>query len=706
MLGLLLGAGLSVLAFVTTGGTTDGTNLGPNTWAQIVLVLIAAGLGITAVLVCARSRVWGAVSLCLLATLAGLTVLSISWSVQPENSWLDANLMISYVAAFGGGLALARIAPEHWRAIVVAVAVVSIVVSAYALLSKVFPATVYPSQTLFGARLSGPFGYWNAVGLMAALGLPACVWLGARRDGPSVLRVLSVPAIGVLVVTIVLASSRGAVVAALVGLACWFLLVPLRLRGVLVLALGSVAGGLVTLWALGSTAITTSGQSLQARIAAGHHFGLVLVGMLVVSLGFGVGAAFAADRVVLSDGARRRIGIALLALLACVPVVAAIGLSASSRGLTGEISHEWNQLTGTDVGAAGLGPGTGRLLNAGNLHAQYWSEGIKIGEHDLLKGVGGLGFGVASQRYSATSDVAANAHSYVIETFADFGLLGLVVSIALLVAWAVAAARAVGLRRSAPEPALAPTEPSGAAGPAPSPTASTTPEPAPGRWAAERAGLLTLLSVVVIFGVHSTIDWTWFIPGLAVPALLCAGWLAGRGPLDRPVGRAPRPRPPLLREPRDGLPRRLQRAVVAAPGRVAAVAAIAALALVCAWTVWQPLRSSNADAAALAAFEANHPGAALADIRSAATIDPFSTEPFYYQWDIYSLLGDTAAARAALAAEVALQPSDAATWLQLGQYDATLGQRRRAISELEAALRLFPHDLATQNALAQAQSGG
>ena len=35
--------------------------------------------------------------------------------------------------------------------------------------------------------------------------------------------------------------------------------------------------------------------------------------------------------------------------------------------------------------------------------------------------------------------------------------------------------------------------------------------------------------VVVVFGAHSLVDWTWFVPGTAVPALLCAAWVAGRG---------------------------------------------------------------------------------------------------------------------------------------------------------------------------------
>jgi hypothetical protein len=700
---LTLGAALCALTFITTGGT----DLGPNTWAQIALVLLAAVLGIAAARVSARGRAWGAASLGLFAALAVLTLLSISWSVQPDNTWLDGNLTLSYLAAFGGGLALARMAPERWAAIIGAVVVLTVVVSGYALLGKVFPTTIAPSQTLLGARLSAPFGYWGAVGLIAALGLPACVWLGARRDGSPILRALAVPAIGVLVATILLSYSRGPLLAALIGVACWFVLVPLRLRGTLVLGLGVIGGGAVMLWALGSPGITSDGQTMHAQTAAGHTFGLVLVAMLVVSFVAGLVAARRADRAPLSEHHRRRVGAALLALLACVPVVAVIALSVSARGFTGEISYAWSKLTSTNVGSGGNS--ASRLLAEDNSHARYWSQGIKVGDHALLKGVGGLGFGTASLRYSDAHGSAANAHSFLIETFADFGLIGLAVTIALLVAWGVAAARAVGSRR----PSLVWLRSRGRSSPG---------EPVPER-AAERAGLLTLLAVVVIFGVHSAIDWVWFIPGLAVPALVCAGWLAGRGPLAQPVGRAAHPGSGDSLAPGEpsGAPSAGKRtfatraramitapyrAFRAAPGQTAAIAAITAIALLCAWNIWQPLRATDAEAAAEAALLANHPAAALADARSAAAFDPLSIWPLYYESDTYSLvLGDPAAARAALQADVKLQPANPATWLWLGRYDVAIGQPREAIAALQAALYLYPQDPAgIPSLIAKAQS--
>ena len=92
-------------------------------------------------------------------------------------------------------------------------------------------------------RLRAPLDYWNAVGLIAALGLAPCLWAGARPDGNRIVRALTVPAIAMLLLTLVLSYSRGALIVAIAGLALWFAVVPLRLRGALVLGLGAARRG-------------------------------------------------------------------------------------------------------------------------------------------------------------------------------------------------------------------------------------------------------------------------------------------------------------------------------------------------------------------------------------------------------------------------------------------------------------------------------
>ena len=72
---------------------------------------------------------------------------------------------------------------------------------------------------------------------------PACLWLGARRSGHAALNALAYPALGLLFVALLLAYSRGALLALAFGCALWFAIVPLRLRGVAVLATSAVCGG-------------------------------------------------------------------------------------------------------------------------------------------------------------------------------------------------------------------------------------------------------------------------------------------------------------------------------------------------------------------------------------------------------------------------------------------------------------------------------
>ncbi|MGI8410985.1 MAG: tetratricopeptide repeat protein [Solirubrobacteraceae bacterium] len=679
-LGLGLTAGLASVAFLTSGGV----NLAPNTWAEIALTLLAAVLAAWTVLRGRAGRAWGGVTMGLILAVAGLTYASIAWSVAPSDSWVEANRTLSYVAAFAAALTLARIAPQRWPAVVGAVAAVATIVSGYALLVKVFPAALDPNDLL--GRISAPFDYWNASGLIAALGLPACLWAGARRGagqgevgarpgtGERALRALSVPAIGVLVAAIVMSYSRGALLAAGLGLGCWFALVPLRLRGALVLILGAAGGAAISLWALSRHQFTHDHASLASRITAGHGLGLVLIGVLVLLSVAGLAATFAIDRWSLAPRERRRIGLVLLSCLALIPVGGVAGLAASSRGLTGEVVHFWATLTNPH---SGVSDNPGRLVELGSTRPLYWSQGLKVGEHALVNGAGARGFGIAARPYVHASSPVQDAHSYVIETFADFGLIGLALNLALLVAWAIAAARAVDTR----------------AGP-------RTPEQA-----AERAGLLTLLVVVIMFGLHSAIDWTWFVPGTALPALVCAGWLAGRGPLGPPAGRpGPAFGPPLgppgpTIRPAPGL-----RRPTAAPGRYSAVLALAALALLAAWVIWQPLRSANADNAAIAALIHGNSGAAMADARAAVARDPISVAPLQDLSAVDVVLGNLAGARAEIAHATAIQPANPATWQALGEFDLRHHHASTALPALERARRLDPSSFTTFTDLAQARS--
>ena len=92
-----------------------------------------------------------------------------------------------------------------------------------------------------------------------------------------------------------------------------------------------------------------------------------------------------------------------------------------------------------------------------------------------------------------------HAHGYVVQTAADLGVVGLLASVALL-------AGVARRDRAHARLALPGSRAAGAAAGARGldPRVSFGPE---------RVALATLATVVVVFGVHSFVDWTWFVPG-------------------------------------------------------------------------------------------------------------------------------------------------------------------------------------------------
>ena len=220
----------------------------------------------------------------------------------------------------------------------------SVVVCGYALLTKVFPGALNPDEIY--ARLREPFGYWNAVGLMAAAAGPACLWLGARRSGHAAVSALAYPALGLLIVALLLAYSRGALLALAVGCALWFAVVPLRLRGVAVLATSAFCGGLVAFWAFASNPLSTdnvaAGRSRVGRPRARHRRSSPCSLVLLVA---GLAIGFASAQRAPSLEARRQAGVLVLVVLALVPIALVGALALSSRGLGGSLSNGWTNLT-------------------------------------------------------------------------------------------------------------------------------------------------------------------------------------------------------------------------------------------------------------------------------------------------------------------------------------------------------------------------
>ena len=621
LLPLGIGAVLAAIALRAGGGL----QLQPTTEVEMALEL-GGGVVAAGALLAGRDRraAYGIPALLCFGALVAFTIASILWSVNPSDSWQEASRTLSYAVVFGVAMAFARFAPHRWAALVGGTVVASTIICGYALLTKVFPGALNPDEVY--ARLREPFGYWNAVGLMAALGAPGCLWLGARRDGHAAINALAYPALGLMLLTLLMAYSRGGLLALLIGLVVWFALVPLRLRGVAVLAASAGGALLVAIWAFGQDGLSKDRMAIDQRAAAGHELGLLLIVLVAGLLAAGLAIGFAAARRAPRSDIRRAAGITILVALALVPIAGAGALAFSTRGLGGSISHGWKQLTDPHASTPPNDPG--RLTAIGSVRARYWNEALKMWKGHPMKGVGAGGYATLRPRYRQDDLDVRHAHGYVVQTLADLGITGMLISVALVAFWLIAATSAIGRRRLEWLRDFPP----------------------------ERIGLLTLLSVVVIFAAHSFADWTWFVPGNAVVALVCAGWLAGRGPLvPEPVAS------------HRGLAERM-RAGMRVPQRAAPAAGALLVALIAAWATWQPLRSQNSMDDALAALESKNVKAARADAQAAQDRNPLAVEPLFVRSVVEQQAGDPAGARRALEDAVKLQPTNSEPWLRLADY--------------------------------------
>jgi O-antigen ligase/Tfp pilus assembly protein PilF len=614
----------------------------------------------------------------LLLAFTALTALSVAWSVRPDASLIDTGRMLAYAALFGACVALARAAPGRWAALIGAVTLASVVVCGYALLTKVFPAQLDHNDIY--SRLRAPYDYWNAIGLTAAMGLIGSLWLGARRGGHALLRALAYPATGLLMVTLMLAYSRGALLAALVGIALWVCIVPLRLRGATLLIVAGVCAGVVVGFDFSTHALSANEVGISARVHAGRQLGVLVVAMLLVLAAAGVAINFLTGRRAPRPALRRRAGTILIACLAVAVVAFAGALALSHRGFTGTISHDVRSLTDPNAPVPANTPS--RLTAIGSVRARYWKEALQIFSAHPVLGAGAASYETARLRYRKEALDVRHAHGFIVQTLSDLGAIGLALVLALLAVWLAAAGRCTHpfnrrwrawRWRSAPQP-----------------------------YTPERVGMLSLLCLVVVFGVHSLVDWTWYVPGNACVALACAGWLAGRGELgasERGAQEGAGTRSPITL--------RLPQLASVSPVQWAAAVAIAALALLSAWVQWQPQRSAEASAQALATLERHRPAAAVAQARAGVAHDPLSAEALLALATVQSATGEAGFARQTLERAVRLQPSNPASWQALGEYDLT-GNPQAALRELRAALYLNPRSVPVQNLYVEAlrASGG
>jgi hypothetical protein len=468
---------------------TNNGGYAPTTWGWSALVLFAvAALALVLRAETRTGALEAAFALALLIFFAwGL--LSALWSPSPTQPLLESQRTLVYIAGALAAVLLTRSRSYYlllsgvWAAIAL--------VSSYSVLTRLVPDRLGFVDTLAGYRLAQPLGYWNGLGIFAAVGALLALGL-ALRSRSLTLRALAAASTVPLVSALYFTFSRGAWIALAVGLVAALALDPRRLQ--LVSGLLAIAPWpALAVWrASDSDPLTHLGATLAPAAHAGHRF--LAIELLLASAAAAAALALAVveRRLTLSRALRLAYAGALVAVVV-VGLVAVVVRFGSPPTIA---RHLYRDFVGP--GAASTSDNLNRrlfTLAAGQRIPQWKVAWREYEPHPWL----GSGLGTYERWWNQlrpTNSKVRNAHSLYLETLAELGPVGLSV---LAVALALPLVAAVRARRR--------------------------------ELAAAAAG------AYVAFLAHAGVDWDWQLPAVTLAALFTgvALLLAARRPGSSPL---------------------------------------------------------------------------------------------------------------------------------------------------------------------------
>jgi hypothetical protein len=439
-------------------------------WAAVLALALDARVGVTRT---------GAVFVGALAAYAVWSALSALWSIDVTTTMLEAQRNLVYVAAVGAALLLAR---DAFPAVLVGTWSAGVVVCGYALLTRIVPDRFGVVDAVSGYRLSEPVGYWNSLGMLAAVGVLLAVGLAAQSG--LWLRAGAAATVPLFVTTLYFTFSRGAWAALFVGVVAVLALDSSRFRTAWWLLLGASSGALALLFATNEHALARINSTLSIQAADGHRLfvRLLIVGVLtgIATLGWSRIESAVAAR---GEPYRRRAHLAAVGVL----VVAALAFFAVAGTPWHVADRAWHNFASAPAApSANLNGRLFTFANHGRI-SQWRVAWHEAGGHPLA-GTGAATFEHYWDLNRTAPSRVVNVHNLYLEAFATLGIVGL----ALLVTALTAPATAIVRLRSQPfVPFVA--------------------------------------GVYAAYLAHAVVDWDWQITAVTLPVLVLAAALCAGG---------------------------------------------------------------------------------------------------------------------------------------------------------------------------------
>ncbi len=448
----------------------------------VVVVLLALGAASRALL--ARPFYWTSG---LIGAVALFSAISSLWSGSVELSVTEADRVLVYLGVFLAAFLIAQTDQRRQR-FAEGIAVGLIGIAILGLASRLLPDLISVAQGLgSGPRLRYPLDYWNANGVAFAIAAALICWIG-RNSLSVALRWAAVAALPAVLLALYLTYSRGGLLALLVACGVLAILSRDRLWMLATLAIGAL-GALPAVLAVQDRRFLAD-NTIESQAAVDQ--GLTVLAILLAGTALTVVLFAAMRRLERRRGSLARRALAfsrdgtVLRWVAVAAALLAIGAAVAVGG------RAWDQFSDSDLQLAQPEDRFETLSGAGR--DEFWRVALDaFGEEPL----GGRGAGSYQFSWDQLREIPVpvlDAHSLYLEAFAELGLVGGLLVLAMVAAllWTgFAAWRAAG--------------------------------------GAQRELYAALLAAAVAFAVAAGIDWFWEIAGLGVVFFLATGVLvAGR----------------------------------------------------------------------------------------------------------------------------------------------------------------------------------